>query len=169
MENEALLLRSDADGVVTLTLNRPAQFNALSTELLDALQAELDKVGADGTALSGLRPVENDQRDAAEAGREGDHGRQGQGCRVRSMQDRTSASSRTRVGIGRRGAYFRMQCFAKSTASFADQSPFGLAFRLAHHLSLPTSGAQADSPSKSIPASPAARVFLNVFIAVLSK
>lgn len=50
MENEALLLRSDAGGVVTLTLNRPAQFNALSTELLDALQAELDKVGADGTA-----------------------------------------------------------------------------------------------------------------------
>lgn len=50
MEDEALLLRHDAGGVVTLTLNRPAQFNALSTELLDALQAELDKVGADATA-----------------------------------------------------------------------------------------------------------------------
>lgn len=50
MENEALLLRDDRDGIVTLTLNRPAQFNALSTELLTALQAELDKVGADSTA-----------------------------------------------------------------------------------------------------------------------
>lgn len=50
MTNESLLLRDDQDGIVTLTLNRPAQFNALSTELLDALQAELDKVGADGTA-----------------------------------------------------------------------------------------------------------------------
>lgn len=50
MHTEAQLLRHDHEGVVTLTLNRPAQFNALSTELLDALQAELDKVGADGTA-----------------------------------------------------------------------------------------------------------------------
>ncbi len=50
MTEEALLLRHDRDGVVTLTLNRPAQFNALSTELLDALQAALEKVGADGTA-----------------------------------------------------------------------------------------------------------------------
>jgi len=47
---EALLLRHAEDGVVTLTLNRPAQFNALSTELLDALQKELEKVGADMTA-----------------------------------------------------------------------------------------------------------------------
>jgi enoyl-CoA hydratase/carnithine racemase len=46
---EALLLRADRDGVATLTLNRPGQFNALSTELLDALQAELAKVGADDT------------------------------------------------------------------------------------------------------------------------
>ena len=50
MADEAALLRHDQDGVVTLTLNRPAQFNALSTELLAALQAELDKVGADRTA-----------------------------------------------------------------------------------------------------------------------
>lgn len=47
---EALLLRDERDGVVTLTLNRPSQFNALSTELLDALQAELDKVGSSSTA-----------------------------------------------------------------------------------------------------------------------
>ena len=50
MNDEALLLRHDQDGVVTLTLNRPNQFNALSTELLAALQAELDKLGADEAA-----------------------------------------------------------------------------------------------------------------------
>lgn len=48
-QTEPLLLRADRDGVATLTLNRPGQFNALSTELLDALQAELEKVGADET------------------------------------------------------------------------------------------------------------------------
>lgn len=48
--DENLLLRHDHDGVVTLTLNRPNQFNALSTELLDALQAELDELGADEAA-----------------------------------------------------------------------------------------------------------------------
>ncbi len=50
MTAEALLLRHDQDGVTTLTLNRPAQFNALSTELLSELQATLEKVGADKTA-----------------------------------------------------------------------------------------------------------------------
>ena len=50
MTTEALLLHDHRDGVVTLTLNRPAQFNALSTELLDELQAALDKVSADETA-----------------------------------------------------------------------------------------------------------------------
>lgn len=50
MNTEPLLLRDDRDGVVTLTLNRPNQFNALSTELLDALQDVLDKVGASDTA-----------------------------------------------------------------------------------------------------------------------
>ncbi len=49
-DNQALLLREDRDGIVTLMLNRPAQFNALSTELLGELQEALDKVGADGTA-----------------------------------------------------------------------------------------------------------------------
>lgn len=48
--SEALLLREDRDGVVTLTLNRPAQYNALSNALLDALETELTKVGADETA-----------------------------------------------------------------------------------------------------------------------
>lgn len=46
--NDALVLRSaDARGVVTLTLNRPAAFNALSEAMLAALQAELDAVAKD--------------------------------------------------------------------------------------------------------------------------
>ncbi|GIV99840.1 enoyl-CoA hydratase [Roseiflexus sp.] len=40
----------DARGVVRLTLNRPRQFNALSEEMLAALQAELDAVAADPQA-----------------------------------------------------------------------------------------------------------------------
>ena len=40
----------DASGVVTLTLNRPQQFNALSEEMLEALQRELDAVAADASA-----------------------------------------------------------------------------------------------------------------------
>jgi enoyl-CoA hydratase/carnithine racemase len=46
---EAILLRGHAAGVATLTLNRPKQFNALSMEMLDALQAALDEVAADRT------------------------------------------------------------------------------------------------------------------------
>lgn len=40
----------DARGVVTLTLNRPGSFNALSEEMLDALQAALDRVAGDEAA-----------------------------------------------------------------------------------------------------------------------
>ncbi len=40
----ALLRDDDGRGVTTLTLNRPEAFNALSEELLEALQAELDKL-----------------------------------------------------------------------------------------------------------------------------
>ncbi|MGJ7530743.1 enoyl-CoA hydratase [Variovorax sp. GB1P17] len=43
----APLLREDKDGVATLHLNRPLQFNALSEDLLDALQRELDAIGSD--------------------------------------------------------------------------------------------------------------------------
>jgi enoyl-CoA hydratase/carnithine racemase len=43
----AVLLREDAEGVAVLTLNRPAQLNALSEALLSALQAEFDALTTD--------------------------------------------------------------------------------------------------------------------------
>jgi enoyl-CoA hydratase/carnithine racemase len=46
---EPVLLRSDVAGVAGLTLNRPDQYNALSRELLGALQAELDRIKDDPT------------------------------------------------------------------------------------------------------------------------
>jgi enoyl-CoA hydratase/carnithine racemase len=46
----ASLQRSDAGGVVTFTLDRPAQYNALSEALLEELQAALDAVAADPAA-----------------------------------------------------------------------------------------------------------------------
>ena len=47
---EPLVLRHDRpDGLTTLTLNRPSQFNALSQAMLAALQAELVAVGASET------------------------------------------------------------------------------------------------------------------------
>ena len=50
-EAEPLLrLERDARGVVTLTLNRPQAFNALSEALLAALQRELDTLEADESA-----------------------------------------------------------------------------------------------------------------------
>lgn len=42
-----LLLRGDADGIATLTLNRPQQRNALSSGLMAALQAALDAIRDD--------------------------------------------------------------------------------------------------------------------------
>ncbi|MEY3271893.1 MAG: hypothetical protein RLZZ341_794, partial [Pseudomonadota bacterium] len=49
-EQPLVLHESDSRGVVTLTLNRPEAFNALSEGLLDALQAALDRVAADERA-----------------------------------------------------------------------------------------------------------------------
>ncbi len=46
-DDPRFVIRSDQDGVTTLTLNRPKQFNAMSEELLAALQAELDAIAAD--------------------------------------------------------------------------------------------------------------------------
>jgi enoyl-CoA hydratase/carnithine racemase len=45
-----LLEERDARGVVRLTMNRPASFNALSEEMLAALQAAIDRVAADDQA-----------------------------------------------------------------------------------------------------------------------
>ena len=48
MNDEPLVKRSrDSRGVVTLTLNRPQAYNALSEALLSALQRELDALAAD--------------------------------------------------------------------------------------------------------------------------
>jgi enoyl-CoA hydratase/carnithine racemase len=48
MSEESFILRSqDARGVVTLTLNRPQAFNALSEAMLDELQRELDAIALD--------------------------------------------------------------------------------------------------------------------------
>lgn len=51
MSNDAeLLLIDNVDGVVTLTLNRPDQFNALSEELLGALQRALADIAGNEQA-----------------------------------------------------------------------------------------------------------------------
>lgn len=46
---EAILLREDRDGICTLTMNRPAQMNLLTTEMLSALQQEFDALKSDGS------------------------------------------------------------------------------------------------------------------------
>lgn len=43
----AVVESRDARGVVTLTMNRPASFNALSEEMIDALQTALDRLHGD--------------------------------------------------------------------------------------------------------------------------
>ena len=44
---QSVLLKKQSSGVVTLTLNRPAQFNAVSQQLLVELQAGLDAIALD--------------------------------------------------------------------------------------------------------------------------
>lgn len=46
-DDEAVLLRRDSAGIATLMMNRPRARNALSTELMTALQAELDAIADD--------------------------------------------------------------------------------------------------------------------------
>jgi enoyl-CoA hydratase/carnithine racemase len=45
--DQPILLRDDSEGIATLTLNRPAQYNALSGDMLDALQNALDAIDQD--------------------------------------------------------------------------------------------------------------------------
>ena len=46
---ETRVIRSDGDGVATLTLNRPAQFNAIDSAMLDALKSVLGAIAADAS------------------------------------------------------------------------------------------------------------------------
>ena len=41
------VLRDDADGIATLTLNRPAQYNAIDSAMLDELKSKFDRIAAD--------------------------------------------------------------------------------------------------------------------------
>jgi enoyl-CoA hydratase/carnithine racemase len=47
VRTEAALLREDADGVATLTLNHPAKYNAIDSAMLGELQRALDEIAAD--------------------------------------------------------------------------------------------------------------------------
>ncbi|MEO8158514.1 MAG: enoyl-CoA hydratase [Betaproteobacteria bacterium] len=47
--DESILLRHNAAGIATLTLNRPKQYNALSEELLAELQSALDAIATDAS------------------------------------------------------------------------------------------------------------------------
>ncbi len=49
VDDTEILLRHDQDGIATLMLNRPQQYNALSEALLDRLQAALDDIAADAS------------------------------------------------------------------------------------------------------------------------
>jgi enoyl-CoA hydratase/carnithine racemase len=46
---EPLVLREDNNGVTTLTLNRPGQYNAMTGAVLAALQSELDDIAQDSS------------------------------------------------------------------------------------------------------------------------
>ena len=47
LSTESILVRTDADGIARLTLNRPGQYNALSENMMDSLQTELDTIAED--------------------------------------------------------------------------------------------------------------------------
>lgn len=47
--HEPLVLRQDSGGITTLTLNRPKQYNALSSAMLTELQKNLDAIAQDST------------------------------------------------------------------------------------------------------------------------
>ncbi|NQV45096.1 MAG: enoyl-CoA hydratase/isomerase family protein, partial [Rhodospirillales bacterium] len=45
--DEVLIVRDDRDGIATITLNRPAKFNALSGALMTAIEDTLGAIAAD--------------------------------------------------------------------------------------------------------------------------
>lgn len=47
--DEPILLRADEDGIATLTLNRPGQFNSLSQAMMAELQGALEAIAKDGS------------------------------------------------------------------------------------------------------------------------
>jgi enoyl-CoA hydratase/carnithine racemase len=47
MPAQPVLLRSHSDGITTLTLNRPDQYNPLSTEMMSEMQTALDDINQD--------------------------------------------------------------------------------------------------------------------------
>lgn len=50
--SDDILMRRDADGVATLTMNRPDARNALSTALMAAMKREIDSIAADAAIRS---------------------------------------------------------------------------------------------------------------------
>jgi len=44
-----VVLRAASDGTATITLNRPAQYNAISSAMLDELASAFDEIGRDGS------------------------------------------------------------------------------------------------------------------------
>jgi enoyl-CoA hydratase/carnithine racemase len=49
-QTQTELLRTDREGITTLTLNRPRQFNSLTSSLIDRLQSEIDAIARDSQA-----------------------------------------------------------------------------------------------------------------------
>jgi enoyl-CoA hydratase/carnithine racemase len=47
--SQPVLLRDDADGITTLTMNRPEQMNLLTGEMLDALNSAFDAIAEDAS------------------------------------------------------------------------------------------------------------------------
>ena len=47
IKNDAILLREEDDAIVTLTLNRPEKYNALSTKLMSLIQNQLVQLASD--------------------------------------------------------------------------------------------------------------------------
>ena len=45
--DDPYVLRTDRDGITTLTLNRASQFNALSLAMIGVLQEQLDAISTD--------------------------------------------------------------------------------------------------------------------------